>query len=108
MPALNVISAAVAIVEWFALARYPRPAAVAIYLHISTSGAVLVSGFWSMINERFDVQTAKRHIGRIGTGATLGGILGGILAERTAAYLSADAILLVLAGLQLVCAATLR
>src|SRR5205823_5556252 len=107
MPALNVISAALAVVEWLLLARYPRPTTVAIYFHISTSGAVLVSGFWSMINERFDVQSAKRHIGRIGMGATLGGIIGGIIAERTAVYLSADAILLVLAGLQLACAATL-
>jgi hypothetical protein len=106
IPALNVISGALAIIEWFLLARFPRPTTVAIYFHISTSGAVLVSGFWSMVNERFDVQSAKRHIGRIGMGATLGGIAGGMIAERTAVYLSADAILLVLAGLQLACAAT--
>ena len=107
MPVLNLVSAGLAIVEWFALPRAPRPTAIAIYFHLSTSGAVLVSGFWSIINERFDVQTAKRHIGRIGMGATLGGIAGGMLAEGTAVYLSADEILLVLAGLQLVCAATL-
>src|SRR5580765_2129064 len=63
MPALNLISAAFAVVEWLLLARYPRPTAIAIYFHLSTSGAVLVSGFWSIINERFDVQRAKRHIG---------------------------------------------
>jgi hypothetical protein len=108
MPALNLISAAFAVVEWLLLARYPRPTAIAIYFHLSTSGAVLVSGFWSIINERFDVQSAKRHIGRIGMGATLGGIAGGMLAEGTAVYLAPDAILLVLAGLQLACAATLH
>lgn len=107
MPPLNAISAALAILEWLLLPRFPRSTAVAIYFHISTSGAVLVSGFWSMINERFDVQSAKRHIGRIGMGATLGGIAGGIIAERTAVYLSANAILLVLSGLQLASAATL-
>ncbi len=107
MPALNLISAVFAVVEWFLLARYPRPTAIAIYFHLSTSGAVLVSGFWSIINERFDVQSAKRHIGRIGMGATLGGIAGGMIAEGTAVYLAPDAILVVLAGLQLACAATL-
>jgi hypothetical protein len=107
MPALNLISAACAVVEWFLLARYPRSTTIAIYFHLSTSGAVLVSGFWSIINERFDVQSAKRHIGRIGMGATLGGIAGGVIAERTAVYLTPDAILLVLGGLQLVGAATL-
>jgi hypothetical protein len=107
MPALNLISAVFAVVEWFLLARYPRPTAIAIYFHLSTSGAVLVSGFWSIINERFDVQSAKRHIGRIGMGATLGGIAGGMIAEGTAVYLAPNAILVVLAGLQLACAATL-
>ncbi|HET7504539.1 MAG TPA: MFS transporter [Kofleriaceae bacterium] len=107
MPALNVISAGMAIGEWLLLHRYPRPIAVVVYFHLATSGAVLVSGFWSIVNEQFDVQSAKRHIGRIGVGATLGGIFGGVIAERTAVHLPADAILLVLAGLQLTCAVTL-
>ncbi|HEU4729620.1 MAG TPA: hypothetical protein VFT22_17110 [Kofleriaceae bacterium] len=107
MPALNVISAGMAVAEWLFLHRYPRPVSVIVYFHLATSGAVLVSGFWSIVNERFDVQSAKRHIGRIGVGATLGGIFGGVIAERTAVHLPADAILLVLAGLQLTCAVTL-
>ncbi|HEY0477280.1 MAG TPA: hypothetical protein VGD37_07130 [Kofleriaceae bacterium] len=108
MPALNLISAVFAVIEWLLLARYPRPVSIAVYVHLSTSGAVLVSGFWSIINEQFDVQSAKRHVGRIGMGATLGGIAGGLIAERVAVYLAPDAILLVLAGLQLACAAALR
>jgi hypothetical protein len=107
MPVLNAVSAVLAVVEWSLLARYPRPITIAIYFHLSTSGAVLVSGFWSIINERFDVQSAKHHIGRIGMGATLGGIAGGMIAEGTAVYLSPNSILLVLAGLQLACATTL-
>ncbi len=104
MPMLTLISAGAAIVEWLLLSEYPRATAVAVYFHLSTSGAILVSGFWSIINERFDVLSAKRHIGRIGVGATLGGILGGLIAEGTAVYLSTDMILLVLATLQLGCA----
>jgi len=107
VPVLNVVSAAFAVGEWLLLGRYPRVIAVVVFIHLSTASAVLVSGFWSIINERFDVQTAKRHIGRIGMGATLGGILGGVITERTAVHLQPDMILLVLAGLQLACAVTL-
>src|SRR4051794_433803 len=107
MPALNALSALLAVGEWALLHRYPRPIAVLVFLHLGTSGAVLASGFWSIVNERFDVQSAKRHIGRIGMGATFGGILGGVIAERTAVYLSPDKILLVLAGLQLTSGVTL-
>ena len=107
VPALNVISAAFAVGEWLFLGRFPRPVAVVVFIHLSTASAVLVSGFWSIVNERFDVRSAKRHIGRIGMGATLGGIFGGVLAERTAVYLAPETILLVLAGLQLICAGAL-
>ncbi len=107
VPVLNVVSAGFAIGEWLLLGSYPRVIAVMVFIHLSTASAVLVSGFWSIVNERFDVQTAKRHIGRVGMGATLGGILGGVVAERTAVYLQPDMILLVLAGLQVVCAGAL-
>ena len=107
MPIGNAASAALLVVEWLMLARWPGPAAVAMFFHISAVGAVLVSGFWSIINERFDARTARRHIGRIGMGATLGGIAGGVIAERAAVLLSADKLLLVLAGLQLATAVAL-
>jgi hypothetical protein len=108
IPVLNAAGAAISIAEWLMIERAPRAIAVVVFFHLATLGGVLVSGFWSMVNERFDVQSAKRHIARIGIGATLGGILGGVIAERSAVYLAPDAILLVLAGLQLTCAVTLR
>ncbi|MCB9598719.1 MAG: hypothetical protein H6719_38745 [Sandaracinaceae bacterium] len=43
-------------------------------------GALVISGFWSVVNERFDPHSAKQMIGRIGTGATFGGVAGGLLA----------------------------
>jgi hypothetical protein len=108
IPAVFFASAGVLVGEWFLLAQAPRAAAMLTYFHLSTLGAILVSGFWSIINERFDARSAKRHIGRIGVGATLGGIAGGLVAERTAVYLEPGAILLVLAALQLGCAIGLR
>jgi hypothetical protein len=100
VPAMNAVSAAIAAGEYFLFRVHPHHSAVFVFFHLNISSAVLVSGFWSLINERFDVTTAKRHIGRIGMGATLGGILGGVVAERTGAYFAPETILLVLAGMQ--------
>lgn len=107
VPAMNAVSGLIALVEWLLISHYPRPIAVITFFHLNIASAILVSGFWSIINERFDITSAKRHIGRIGMGATLGGILGGVIAERTAVYLAPDAILAVLAVMQLICAGTL-
>ncbi|HLL24219.1 MAG TPA: hypothetical protein VK427_18935, partial [Kofleriaceae bacterium] len=108
LPLLNLVSAVMLIGEWLLSQHHPDVAAVIVFLHLGSFGAVLVSGFWSIVNERFDVQSAKRYVGRIGVGATLGGILGGLLAERTAVYLAPGAILVVLAMLQATCAIVLR
>jgi len=107
MPLLNAASAAVLVAEWLVLARWPRFAAVAVYLHLAALGPILVSGFWSTVSERLEPRAAKRRIAGIGLGATVGGIAGGVIAERTAALAPASAILLVLAGLQLACAVAL-
>lgn len=108
MPRLYALSAVLLGAEYLALARWPRLAAIACFFHLGSLGAVLVSGFWSVVNERFDARSAKRLIGRIGLGATIGGILGGVVAERAAVYLQRDAILLLLAGLQLLSGLALR
>ena len=100
VPAMNAVSAAVLVGEWFLIGNFPRFTACLVFFHLNTASAVLVSGFWSLINERFDVTTAKKHIGRIGMGATFGGILGGVVAERTGAYFEPNTILLVLAVMQ--------
>ncbi len=105
VPALNGLSASLLFAEWVLYESAPRVGAVVIFFHLTLFGAVLVSGFWSIVNERFDARTARRHIGRIGVGATLGGIAGGLVAERAAVYLEPSAILLVLSGLQLICLA---
>ena len=107
VPAMNAVSGAAALAEYLMMSSFPRVTAVVVFFHLSTASAVLVSGFWSIVNERFDVHNAKRHIGRIGMGATIGGILGGVIAERTAVYFKHDTILLVLAVMQGVSAVAL-
>ncbi len=103
VPPAFALSAALALVEWGLLGAFRRPVAVGFYLHYAALGAVLISGFWSVINERFDPRTAKRYVGRIAAGATVGGLLGGVLAERVGALLSMEAMLPILAALHLLC-----
>lgn len=77
------------------------------YLHLVAFGAVLLSGFWSMSSELFDARTAKLRFGRIAGAGTAGGIAGGIMAERVAAWFPQEYSLLMLAMLHLSAAAGL-
>lgn len=108
MPRLYLVSAAMLGAEYLALQRWPKLAAAVCFFHLGSLGAVLVSGFWSVINERFDARSAKQLIGKIGLGATIGGVVGGVIAERSGALLPPGMILLVLAGLQLVSCLAVR
>jgi ATP/ADP translocase len=98
------ISAVFLLVEWWLLLMSPRAAAVAVYLHLAVVGSFLISGFWSIINERFDPRTAKKRISRIAGAATVGGLVGGIVAERVAVLLSVSTMLPLLALMHLFCA----
>jgi ATP:ADP antiporter, AAA family len=80
VPAASWISAALLLLWWTLGLQSPRAAAVGLYLHVAAFGGALASGFWSLVNERFDPYTARRVVGRIGTGATAGGVAGGLLA----------------------------
>ena len=104
VPAAFAVSAALLVVWWVLVGQFRRPVAVALYLHYAALGAVLISGFWSVVNERFDPRSAKRYVGRIAAGATVGGLLGGLLAERVAALFTMETMFPILAGIHLLCA----
>ena len=92
-------------------ALYPRSApmaAILLYLQVAAVGAVLISGFWSVVNEAFDPRTAKLLIGRIGAAASAGGLLRGFAAAQLAGRAPVGAILLGLAGLHVVCGLLVR
>jgi AAA family ATP:ADP antiporter len=101
VPRLYALSAGLLLVEWALAEAVRKPIAILVYLHITAVGAIMVSGFWAMVNERFDPRTARRTIGRITAGGSIGGLLGGILPERVGAALPLTAMLPVLALLQL-------
>jgi ATP:ADP antiporter, AAA family len=104
VPRLFLLSALLLIVEWMLAAQSRPAAAILVYLHLTGLGAVLVSGFWAIVNERFDPSTARRTIAQITAGGSLGGLLGGLLPERVGAVLPLTAMLPILAGLQLLAA----
>lgn len=86
VPMAFLASAVLTLAEWALAVQWPDIGAIAVYLHVAAFGPVLISGFWGIINERFDPRTAKRAIGRIAGIGTLGGIVGGVLAERLTAW----------------------
>lgn len=103
VPIAVATSATLLIGEWALSAPFPRVAAVVVYCHTALFGATLVSGFWSLINERFDPYSAKRAVGSIGTGASLGGMIGGLITWRAASLGSVPTMLVGLAVLNLLC-----
>ncbi len=93
VPAAFLASAVLLLGEWALWYRSPPLGAVAIYLHVAALGSFLVSGFWSTINERFDPRAGKQSIAAIGRGAAIGGVVGGLVAERIAGTSSAAVVL---------------
>ena len=83
-------------VEWIGLPLAPRVVAAALYVHVGLFGGLSVSGFWSVVNERFDPHSVKKVVGRIGSGFAIGGLLGGLLAERMSDWFGIRSLLLTL------------
>jgi len=88
VPVGFLASAAAHLFEWRLWDGGSPWLAVGIYLHVAGLGALLLSGFWSYVSELFDAGTAKDSFGRIAAGGTLGGLAGGLTAERIAATAS--------------------
>jgi hypothetical protein len=104
VPWAFAVSALLLLAEWIVTYASPALGAVVVYLHISGLGPILGSGFWLVATECFDPRTAKRKFGQIAAGGTIGGLLGGMLAERVAVVFGVSAMLPVLALLNLLCA----
>ena len=62
IPMAFFISGVLFAANWWYYAFVPDVVAIALYLQMAIFGAVLISGFWSVVNERFDPHTAKQTI----------------------------------------------
>src|SRR5262249_18413377 len=108
IPWLCAASGAGLLVSWAILLTYPRVAGPLVYLIVSGLGPMLGPGFWLIASQRFDPRTPKQRFGQIAGAGTLGGLGGGLLAERVAAIASINLMLPLLAGLGFVAAWQLR
>jgi ATP:ADP antiporter, AAA family len=81
VPLLLVASGTIHLAEWRLVEDFRREAVVLVYLHVSIAGGVLVSGFWSIVNERFDPHALRKIAGVLSAGAAAGGLLGGLAAR---------------------------
>jgi hypothetical protein len=105
VPWLFGLQSALFTLEHAASTFAPAQVAVVLYLHVAALTPVVTSAFWSALNERFDPYTAKKVIGRIGAGATLGGVFGGLATARLGQVLSIRSVLLGIALLNLLAVA---
>jgi hypothetical protein len=104
VPMAFAANAVLLVIGWLLVPIAPRAAAVLVYLQISGVGPLLGSGFWLIATERFDPHTARKRFGQIGGAGTLGGLVGGLVAERVGAIFGVAAMLPVLAIGNLYCA----
>ena len=82
LPWLFLASAIGLFLEWMLSLAAPRPGAAIVYMHNAVVSPLLISTFWSHINEQYDPYTAKRAVARIAGGGTIGGLFGGLLTWR--------------------------
>ncbi|HEX6276544.1 MAG TPA: Npt1/Npt2 family nucleotide transporter [Polyangiaceae bacterium] len=108
VPVVVALSGALHAVEWFLLARVPEAATVMLYLHATVATGIAVSGFWSIVNERFDPHTVRRIATGVAAGSALGGLSGGLFARFFGAQAGPGAMLPALTGISLFAAFLLR
>ncbi len=108
VPRIFLLSGVLLLVEWGLAVRARPAAAVLFYLHYSALGALLISGFWALVTDRFDPRTARERIAPITTGASVGGLLGGLVAIPLGSMLPLAGIFPLLALLHLGAAALVR
>jgi len=107
IPPIYAASGVLFALEWLFMSGQPQVMSILLFLHISALGSILISGFWSIINERYDPYQGKRVIARLAAAATLGGLLGGVAASAVASVVDPRAILIMLALMHLLCSLAL-
>jgi hypothetical protein len=104
VPYAFAASAFLLIVEWVLATGSPGLAARLFFIQVSGLGPMLGSGFWLIASERFDPHTAKKRFGEIAGAGTLGGLLGGLAGEWVSTVWGIEALLPVLAAMNILCA----
>jgi ATP/ADP translocase len=96
VPSILGLNSLLFLIEWSLLSGNPRVASGLVYVHASVLGAIGISAFWSLLNERFDPHSAKALMARVAAAAAFGGLAGGVGAERVTVLMSQGALFLLL------------
>lgn len=68
---------------WYAFTHHPRPwLSAAFYIWVNCYGVIAPVQAWMFANAVFDTRQARRLFGLVGAGASLGAIVGGLLARE--------------------------
>ena len=100
-PPLYIFSGLVSFGEWVAMSLWPDIVTIVLYLHVTVLDSLLISGFWSIVNERYDPYSAKKVISRMAIFATMGGLLGAGAASVLARIIDIRAVIAMLAILHI-------
>ena len=85
---------------WWAFTYHRHPwLAAAFYVWVNCYGAIAPVQAWTFANAVFDTRQARRLFGVVGSGASFGAIIGGLLAQSLVGLLGTVNLLLVLAVL---------
>ena len=96
VPSIFGLNSLLFLIEWSLLGVNPRVASGLVYVHASVLGAIGISAFWSLLNERFDPHSAKALMARVAAAAAFGGLAGGVGAERVTVLMSQGALFILL------------
>ena len=105
VPFILGVSSVLFLIEWNLLGGQPRVASGLVYVHASVLGAIGISAFWSLLNERFDPHSAKALMARVAAAGAFGGLAGGVGAERVTALMSLGGLVILLGLSGTVCVA---
>ncbi|HEV8550557.1 MAG TPA: hypothetical protein VGQ57_16040 [Polyangiaceae bacterium] len=108
VPGVLVASGALFALEWWLFGHAARATVLLVYLHVSIAGGITISGFWSVVNERFDPHAVRGIASRLGAGFALGGLLGGLAARSFGSSLGMRPLLAGLAASSLLAAFGVR
>ena len=86
LAAVLVTAGALFIVDSLLFPDLPRLAAVMVYVQVTVFGPLAGSGLWLVASERFDPRTARTAFARMVSAGAAGGLVGGVITERAAAF----------------------
>jgi ATP:ADP antiporter, AAA family len=103
-PGILLFFASNLVLFWFLFrAKVPYLSAY-FYIWVASFSITSTTQFWMLANDIFETQGAKRLFGLIISGGSAGGVVGGILTSQLVRWLQAEDMMLVAAGVVVICA----